>query len=470
MWPWLSDLYNEWTLAFIGVGLAVAAGAGWSVFKFAHRRSTLVTAGVENRSAQAAERDLNTAMPFANNTWVLQNDSPTVFIFVHGILSSSQACWFNRKSQTYWPSLVAADPKLSAPSVFVSGYTADLGSGIIDTYDAANEVMLHLRDGGQGAPLRKPRFVFVCHSQGGIVVMRMLLLHFEKFRDKQIGLILCGSPSWGSVWATLLTPVSLLLRFRQLSALKWGGSHVVQLDREFGMLLTSEPKRIPRLDGMCLLETRGALRLPKFVSEASASRYFGWHRIPKMTHSMLVKPDRTGHLSHKYLVEWVRDRKFVEVADADSEGSEHIDSATEPLQLLSAHRQSPVVARQLGLKSAGGNSLCIAYDPLIRLTRGTGALQLRFKLEGEPSGDGCAIFALRQARSGWSRTTQSERCNEWNLTLEREAEPYELSLAVVGDLPPTGNLRITVIDESGRRTEKLELLEPTRRTVDRIIR
>jgi hypothetical protein len=149
MWWWLSDLYNQWTFAFIGVGLAVAVGASWSVFKFPHRRSSLVTTGVENRSVQAAERDLNTAMPFANNTWVLKNNSPTVFIFVHGILSSSQACWFNSETQTYWPSLVAHDPKLSAPSVFVSGYTADIGSGIIDTFDAAEEVMLHLRDAGQ---------------------------------------------------------------------------------------------------------------------------------------------------------------------------------------------------------------------------------------------------------------------------------------------------------------------------------
>lgn len=159
-----------------------------------------------------------------NNSWIVKNTSHTVFVFVHGILSSSETCWLNCEADVCWPQLVASDPRLSAPSVFVSGYTADLGSGIIDVYDAAKQVMAYLHDAGRPeAPLRKPRITFVCHSQGGIVVRQMLLSFTEKFRDKQVGLVLCGSPSWGSTWATILTPFSLLLRFRQAKALKWAG-------------------------------------------------------------------------------------------------------------------------------------------------------------------------------------------------------------------------------------------------------
>jgi tetratricopeptide (TPR) repeat protein len=277
---------------------------------------------------------------YVNNTWVVKNNSPTVFIFVHGILSSSESCWFNKKARTYWPDLVAHDQMLCTPSVFVSGYTADLGSGIIDTYDAAEQVMLHLRDAGQpGAPLQKPKMVFVCHSQGGIVVRQMLLIYTEEFRDKKIGLILCGSPSWGSVWATLLTPMALLLRFRQASALKWGGSHLVHLDRDFGSLLGS--KRIPGLDGMCLIETRGGLPLlPKFVSEASATRYFrGWHRIPKMTHGMIVKPDQLGHLSHKFLVDWVRQNGFIEASSVSNETAETFGEPPAPSRAANGNIQ-----------------------------------------------------------------------------------------------------------------------------------
>jgi pimeloyl-ACP methyl ester carboxylesterase len=264
-----------------------------------------------------------------DNCWIVKNTSHVVFVFVHGILSCSETCWLNREAKAYWPQLVASDPRLAAPSVFVSGYTADLGSGIIDVYDAAQQVMAYLDDAGDPeAPLRKPRIIFVCHSQGGIVVRQALLSFTEKFRDKKVGLVLCGSPSWGSTWATFLTPFALLFRFRQAKALKWGAPELIRLDREFLSLL--ENHRIPQLNGMCLVETRGAWPyLPLFVSEASATRYFpSWRRVPKTTHSMLVKPNSTEDLSHKYLVDWARDLHFVNAADSISHVVDEVGPAT----------------------------------------------------------------------------------------------------------------------------------------------
>jgi pimeloyl-ACP methyl ester carboxylesterase len=264
-----------------------------------------------------------------NNTWIVETASETVFIFVHGILSSSETCWRNPKTNAYWPELVAQDSRLCAPSVFVSGYTADIGAGILDAYDAAQQAMAYLDDAGQpGAPLRKSRIVFVCHSQGGIVVRQMLLSFTKKFRDKKVGLVLCGSPSWGSLWATALMPFALLLRFRQAKVLKWAGPELIRLDRDFMSLL--DDHRVPGLTGMCLVETRGAGPfLPLFVSEASATRYFHyWRRVPKATHSMLVKPDSAENLSHKYLVDWARERGFI---DATISAAQTLDDDVQQL-------------------------------------------------------------------------------------------------------------------------------------------
>jgi len=140
----------------------------------------------------------------------------------------------------------------------------------------------------------------------------------------------------------------------------------------------------------------------------------------------------------------------------------HMDKATEPLKLLSTVRAAPRVARELGLESGGGNSLCVAYDPLIQRPRGAARLELSFALEGAFPPNGGAEFALRVMRNSWTRIFRSEICNDWRCIIERDPEPYALALVVVGNGPPKGNLRITVIDEFGRTEEKLEPLDSGR--------
>jgi hypothetical protein len=141
----------------------------------------------------------------------------------------------------------------------------------------------------------------------------------------------------------------------------------------------------------------------------------------------------------------------------------HMDNATEPLKLLGTIRRAPLLARELGLESTGGNSLCMAYNPLIRRSSGAGKLELRFALEGAFPPQGCAEFALRHARSHWSRIFRSKICNEWSCIIERDPGPYELALAVVGGVLPKGNLHITVSDEFGRKEEKIESLHTAKR-------
>lgn len=251
--------------------------------------------------------------------WISKTGSPTVFVFLHGILSSSRACWRN-PSGTYWPRLVREDPRLHGPSVYACEYSAGPFSGPFDVYDAAEDVMRSLHADGPDSVLSRSRIIFVCHSQGGIVVRRMLISYVEIFQAKKIGLLLCGSPAWGSGWATLLSPIAWVLRFRQLSALSWGGVSLVHLDREFTKLVLD--KRIPRLHGLNLLETRNFIPiLPKIVSDAAASRYFEFRRIPGSTHQSLVKPHDVTHSSHAWLVHFTEQNDFLAASNFLTDGS-----------------------------------------------------------------------------------------------------------------------------------------------------
>jgi pimeloyl-ACP methyl ester carboxylesterase len=245
----------------------------------------------------------------SNNTWLKITDSPTAIVFVHGILSDSD-CWKNKKFGTYWPNMVAEDQAFGNISVFLSGYTANLGAGLYDTFDAAEEVMVHLRT-SQPSVLSKSNLLFICHSQGGIVVRQMLCSKWQDFAQKKVGIVLCGSPSWGSIWASIFVPITLLIKFRQGSALKWGGATLVTLDRQFLDLI--DAKRIADLSGMSLVETKGPFLLPPIVSDASATRYFPtWKRIPNARHGDIIRPHSLQDLSHKFLTDFARSKGFLD--------------------------------------------------------------------------------------------------------------------------------------------------------------
>lgn len=235
------------------------------------------------------------------NTWAVNSASETVVIFVHGILSSSRECWQNRATKTSWPEIVRADTAFDDASVFMADYPTGLDVGEFDVYDAADELIVRLRNGADRfSPLQKRKLLFVCHSQGGLVVRQMLVSHHAEFAAKRIGLVLCGSPSLGSVWATFASPAAWLLNLRQAINLAANSSTLKALDRDFQRL--RDDGRIPELFGISLLETRGFAGMPKIVSGASGSRHFSdWKSIPKSNHQQIVKPDGPDHASHLHL-------------------------------------------------------------------------------------------------------------------------------------------------------------------------
>ena len=99
--------------------------------------------------------------------WIEFNYSPTVFVFVHGILSKSETCWRNLNTGAFWPDLVLQDPEFRRPSIFLAGYPADMASGNYTVYDAAEELAARQRARTDNhSPFRKSRILF-CVPQSG---------------------------------------------------------------------------------------------------------------------------------------------------------------------------------------------------------------------------------------------------------------------------------------------------------------
>jgi pimeloyl-ACP methyl ester carboxylesterase len=252
----------------------------------------------------------------SNNLWYLLNDSPSAIVFVHGILSDSRSCWLSTHGgqTTYWPQLVSADPRLQHPAVFLGGFYTAVDAGAYNINDCAKELLnglmvpdVHLHR----TPLEKERIVFICHSTGGIVARYMLTRYADKFREKEVGLVLIASPSYGSKLADTLGGLANFYNNQLGIHLKWGNDVLKNLDDEFKELL--DRKTIPRLTGIEACENhfifhRRFLPDKQFVVEReSAGRYFTVRMLPNTDHFSTVKPSGFDHPAHKLLVEfWLR--------------------------------------------------------------------------------------------------------------------------------------------------------------------
>src|SRR5262249_34751688 len=148
-----------------------------------------------------------------NNIWYEYNEEDVVIVFVHGILSDSRNCWLHKGSVTpdtedvFWPELIASDPRIGRVPIFLGGYYTSIDAGSYDIGDSAQELLSALeREDAQRKPppITKQSIIFVCHSTGGIVVRYLLDHYYDRFRSKNIGLLLIASPSYGSVLANKL--------------------------------------------------------------------------------------------------------------------------------------------------------------------------------------------------------------------------------------------------------------------------
>ena len=251
-----------------------------------------------------------------NNLWYDLNHSSSVIVFVHGVLSDSLGCWLSKGADrsTYWPQLVTEDVRLQSPAVFLGGFYTAFDAGKYDISDCAKELLngLTVPDSQlHRTPLEQKRIVFICHSTGGIVVRYMLTRNADKFKGKEIGLVLIASPSYGSKLADTLGGLASFYDNQLGLHLKWGNDVLRNLDDEFKELL--DRKTIPNLVGIEACENHFILHrklLPdkRFVVEReSAGRYFAVRMLKDTDHFSTVKPAGFDHPAHKLLVEfWLR--------------------------------------------------------------------------------------------------------------------------------------------------------------------
>jgi len=252
-----------------------------------------------------------------NNIWYQYTSSSAALVFVHGILSDSRSCWLHvdrhdGRKNVYWPELVRTDRRFGDPSIFLGGYYTAVDAGPYEVKDCAAELfsaMNRVDEHGIPAVMSKRRIVFVCHSTGGIVVRYLLESQYAAFREKQVGLVLMASPSYGSALADRLQWLTKFY-YQQLGAqLEWGSWSLRDLDTRFKTLVSE--RRIPGLVGLEAYENHFIFHrtwLPDrrlVVTAESAGRYFGAPiQLRGTDHFSAVKPDGLRHPSHEVLVDF----------------------------------------------------------------------------------------------------------------------------------------------------------------------
>lgn len=252
-----------------------------------------------------------------NNKWFVFNESQTVFVFVHGILSDSQSCWMYKnkkdtKDNVYWPQLIMEDDRFDNVSIYLGGYYTGIDSGSYEIGDCSREIYDALnRDDRrfQRAVMSKKNIIFICHSTGGIVVRDLLTKQYESFAEKRVGLILLASPSYGS---KVVNKLDLLVKFYKNELgkkLKWGSWALKDLDDRFKTVL--HENRIPNLEGIEACENHFLIHrrwLPNtnvVVNKESAGRYFGPPILLRKTdHFSISKPNIFNHPTHEMLIDF----------------------------------------------------------------------------------------------------------------------------------------------------------------------
>lgn len=254
-----------------------------------------------------------------NNTWVSRNpDADTVVVFVHGIFSASQTCWFHAGTSpvedAYWPRLLTSDQSLAPLSVFCGGYYTASLSGKYDLNDCADELHRMLnRKQTEGRILEHPKIIFVAHSTGGIVVRKMLLRHLSDYAGKKIGVFLVASPALGSKYADWLRLLADAANNDLARRLQTDDPTLADLDSNFRELAFSK-NPVCKLIGKEIIENRfignawWANHFAEVVPRESQGNYFGNpQRIAGTNHFTVAAPSNQKSPSHIALQDFINE-------------------------------------------------------------------------------------------------------------------------------------------------------------------
>jgi ABC-type glycerol-3-phosphate transport system substrate-binding protein/pimeloyl-ACP methyl ester carboxylesterase len=247
--------------------------------------------------------------------WIRKPAHGISVVFIHGVLSNSKDAWLHPNG-TWWPQLLADEParELEETGIYVFDYRSDRSSGNYNLFDAATSLKDRLeRDG----VLNSRRIIFVCHSMGGIVARKFLLLNESLLKDLriQIGLFLVASPSLGSQDANrgLVRILARAFGNSQVEALRFAQSNVWlnELDNSFMSLRERQSLAIA---GKELVEDEPKFRWlsrRQVVEPFSAGRYFpDSFKVPYSNHTSIAKPENRDSRQHQLLCDFIRKYRY----------------------------------------------------------------------------------------------------------------------------------------------------------------
>lgn len=243
------------------------------------------------------------------NSWVRDKKSDGVVVFVHGFLSSSAACWTARGDggaiQRSWPELLGRDSRFAHLDVFVAEYYTALTSASYSVPDCSRALYDVLSLGGTSGVLARKHVIFICHSLGGVVLRHMLTTRADGFREKELGIVLCASPSRGSRQANWSWVFNWALGNEVLKQLRPNNPLLGDLHQRFKLFLSESSETI---HGLELAEHKSERwgRFGLWVSKDSAHAYFHDQAvIPESTHSSIVKPRSRGDATYTKVAGWL---------------------------------------------------------------------------------------------------------------------------------------------------------------------
>lgn len=247
--------------------------------------------------------------------WYEVNKSNTVLVFIHGLFSNSDKCW-KSKSEIFWPDLILDDGRFCTPSIFLAEfYTSPTANdyGIQECAKEIHSLLLRVDEHNNSPPISKENIIFVTHSTGGIVARYILDTFRGSFLNKNIGVCLFASPSYGSKIPFLVKAASRIVRNQLVDELSWESAILKDLDGRFIELLRSKELN---LLGIEAYENNPPFSLPiinyRVVNKESAARYFHTRKMmPNTDHSSIVKPTTMTCSSHVFLLDFLVNEKLL---------------------------------------------------------------------------------------------------------------------------------------------------------------
>lgn len=241
--------------------------------------------------------------------WIRVSQDNCAVVFVHGILSSGEACW-QSVNGCYWPELLSTEAAHSKTGIYVYTYQTGIFSSDYHLSDVVDDLKERLR---LDRLLETKKIIFVCHSMGGIAVRKLIVERASDLTERgiEIGLFLLASPSLGSSYANFFSALASALGNTQADALRFSRNNywLDGIDKEFMNL--KESGRL-KLHGKELVEDKfivlRRLFRNKVVEPFSGARYFGErYKVPSSNHFTISKPENKTAIQHRLLCQFINE-------------------------------------------------------------------------------------------------------------------------------------------------------------------